>query len=128
MAQFRKFWTDALPKASAAPAAQRRAILEPVATDPALSQLVDTMRGQEQDGYRGYGVDIVLSAAIEGREKSLVLVRACLDSSNTGLVEVKTQRKVSPGRSKNPVRVNLKPDQIGTWRVSYIDVIEDGTC
>lgn len=128
MAQLRKFWTDALPKAYAAPAAQRRAILEPVTMEPQLSQLLRNMSAQDKEGYRVYGVDKIITASVEEKQDGIVLIDTCLDSTQTGLVEIKTGKKSDQGPAENPIKVNLKRAPDGVWRVSFIELQKGTRC
>jgi hypothetical protein len=119
LAQYQRFWTDVLPRAYAAPAVNRRAILKPVVVDPALTRLLRNMSAQDADSKRAYGFDRPLRQKVE-RVNELSLVRGCLDSSKSGLLNVKTGKKISRGPALNPVLVNLRHGNDGVWRVSFV--------
>ncbi|HEY0357969.1 MAG TPA: hypothetical protein VGD11_05275, partial [Mycobacteriales bacterium] len=52
LAQYRRFWTETLPAAQAAPAERRRTILAEVAMEPALSFLLDGIHDLDRTGER----------------------------------------------------------------------------
>jgi hypothetical protein len=119
-AQYRRFWTETLPKAYAATGAgNRRKILEPAAVDPALTRLLENMASQDADSKRAYGADIPLRESVE-RMNDLSLVRGCLDSSQSGLIDGASGRKISRGPARNPVLVNLRRGRDNIWRVSFV--------
>jgi hypothetical protein len=119
IAQYKRFWTEVLPKAYAARRSERQAILQPVVVDPALTKLLRNMAAQDADGKRAYGADIPLRQNVEV-VKELSLVRGCLDSSKSGLMEAQSGKKLNRGPAQNPVLVNLMHSLDGSWRVSFV--------
>lgn len=119
LAQYKRFWLEALPAAFSAPASQRRSILEPVVTDPELTVLVDNLAALNERGEKDYGVNRPLRQTVEIRQ-NLSLVTGCLDSSGSGVAEAKTGRKKTKGVPQNPVRVNLRRTAGQAWRVSAV--------
>jgi hypothetical protein len=119
LAQYHRFWTDALPRAYAATAPQRRAILAPVTTDPELGVLLRNMSIQDAGGERGYGTQLPLKQSLE-RSGALSLVRGCLNSRNAGVLRAATGKKLTRGPERNPVLVNLKKSADSSWRVSFV--------
>jgi len=126
-AQYRRFWTEILPAASAANEDDRRAILVEAVMDPELSVLLKNMANQDSRGVKGYGADVPLAESIEHRS-GVALVRGCLDSSNSGVRDGKTGRRITKGPARNPVRVNLQRAQDNAWRVSHVAFSGGGAC
>jgi len=127
LAQYRKFWTEALPAASAAPAAQRRAILSPVAGEPALSRLLGVMSKLDAEGKRAYGRMISLQPTVQ-RGGAVALVRSCFDSSGSGELDIKTGRKLTVGPKRELILTTLKRSPDGSWRVTSIGQPKDSSC
>jgi hypothetical protein len=85
LAQYRGFFV-ALTPTSEAPAAQRRQLLEPYATDPVLTRTLSGMRGSDNLGQVGYGEEVV-RPKITKIEGGVAYVRDCQDASRTGRKE-----------------------------------------
>jgi hypothetical protein len=127
LAQYKRFWTQALPDAFAAPAADRRAVLAPVAMDPALSQLVTGIANLERRGQTNYGFDQPISQTLR-RVKKQALVRGCLDSSHSGLAEIESGKRLQRGDPRNRVLVRLDLDVDNVWRVYAVGYRPEATC
>ena len=119
LAQYKRFWTDALPRAFSVKAEQRRAILAPVVMDPELTTLLHNMTETDKAGEKGYGADIPLRQRLEIRA-GISLVRGCLDSSRAGFADLLTGKEKTRGIAQNPVLVNLRRAGDGVWRVSDV--------
>jgi hypothetical protein len=117
LAQYRRFWTEALPAAQAASDARNRSrILEAVVMEPALHLLVGGMAMLDREGRKPYGRDIPLHEVVE-RQGDTALVTGCLDSSHAGVADRATGEKLTVGVPNNPVFVTLKRDHDAVWRV-----------
>lgn len=127
LAQYRKFWTEALPKAFAAVPSARRSVLTSATMDPELSVLLQNMAIQDNAGERGYGSSIPLRQTVE-TNASVSLVRGCLDSRDAGVLSVKTGKKLTRGPAQNPVLVNLKRGSDRVWRVSFVSYPGGSKC
>lgn len=114
--QYQKFWAETLPRAFAAAAKDRLALLASVTMDPELKLLLGNMAENDKNGETGYGADAPLSQTIE-RKGGVALVRGCLDSSRAGIKEISSGRKLTRGPARNKVLANLRKGADGIWRV-----------
>ena len=124
---YRKFWVEALPAAYAAKRAERRAILEPVMVDPALSDWLVSMVRLDRAGQKRVGQAVLLTQDVT-RRGNVAVVKGCLDTYNVGKMEVKTHRFVSRGVRRDAVRVWLLRSDDGAWRVSVTMLPKDPRC
>lgn len=119
------FWS-ALPKASRARSdLATLGLLNPVATDPELSQLFSTLHKRRQQHQTLYGVPAahVVSVEVTGGTATL---RDCQNASAAG-IETTSGRKLTVGVANNPVTATLlKRGSI--WKVSTISHPQGGTC
>jgi hypothetical protein len=126
VSQYTRFWTQALPAAFAAPPARRASILSPVTTNPQLELLLHNMAALDASGEAGYGVNRLLGQTVE-RTADLSLVRGCLDSSAAGITG-SSGRPRTRGPDRNAVRVNLKREPGGVWKVSAVTYPAGESC
>jgi len=127
VAQYARFWTQALPAAAAAPAGRRRAVLAPVTAEPELSHLVRALAALDADGQRTYGSDVPVAQTVRV-SGALALVEGCLDSSRSGVADAATGAPVTRGVARNAVRVDLTRGPDGYWRVSAVTYPAGATC
>ncbi|GAA3386443.1 hypothetical protein [Cryptosporangium minutisporangium] len=127
LAQYTRFWAEALPAAAAAPANRRVAVLAPVTTEPELSHVVRSLAVLEANGQTNYGADVPVQQVVRV-DGSLALVEGCLDSSRSGVAEASTGAPVTRGVPRNPVRANLVRGTDGRWRVSAVTYPRGATC
>ncbi|SHM94879.1 hypothetical protein [Cryptosporangium aurantiacum] len=125
LAQYLRFWTDALPAAAAAPATRRRTLLAPVTAEPQLTHLVRSLAVLDAEGQRSYGRDVPLHQTVR-IEGALAFVEGCLDSTGSGVADA--DGPVTRGVARNPVRANLTRGTDGTWRVSAVTYPRGTTC
>lgn len=126
VAQYVRFWTQTLPTAFAAPGAQRRAILATTTTNPQLDLLLDNMAALDAEGERGYGANQPITHSVELRSDSS-LVRGCLDSQSAGILDSSGQPRTA-GPQRNAVRVNVKREPDGEWKVSVVTYPANEAC
>jgi hypothetical protein len=119
LAQYRGYWA-ALSPASEAPVAQRKGILEPYATDPALSTALRGIRAAENLGQVYYGV-IATHPEITKLTGGDASVRDCQDASKAGRKERDTGKIVTRGTTHDLALVTLKRGSDGVWRVATVD-------
>lgn len=120
LSQYRQFWS-VLPGVSAAKANERRGMLQPFATGPELSSLLQAMRAADSRGTVFYGKDIprptveTLSVA-----QKVAVINDCQDSSHAGNKDRRTGRRLTVGVARHLVvaTMNLGPD--GKWRVASV--------
>ena len=119
IAQYRTFWTVALPRAYAAEPAQKPAMLESVVDRPLMNYLLQRIARLQKSGRTSYGHDEPRWHRVEKLSTSprTVLVRGCLDSSGTGVMEMRSGRKLTVGVPNNPVLVKLRRDSGGVWLI-----------
>jgi hypothetical protein len=116
LAQYRRYWTTAFPAAAAAPRAGRRAILQPVVTEPGLSTTLAWLMGLDGAGESVYGRAAPITQTLE-EQGELVLARGCLDSSQTGKLQARSGKIITRGLRREAVLMWFKLDSDGVWRV-----------
>jgi hypothetical protein len=126
-AVYRHYWTTALPAAAAAPRAERRAILEPVMVEPALSSELALLLSIDREGQELFGHAVPVSQVVQQRGGAAVL-RGCLDSHQMGRIEADTGRYVYRGVPREAVLMTFKLGEDGRWRVSGTYLPEDPRC
>jgi hypothetical protein len=119
IAQYRRFWLQALPAGAAAAPARRRAIFAPVVTEPELGVLMNNFAYFDGRGEKAYGVNTPLRQSVV-MSGSTALVTGCLDSHNAGRLNAGSRKKLTKGVDRNPVRANLKKGADSIWRVSTV--------
>lgn len=117
LGQYRKLWAETLPAATSAAAAQRKDILSATLTDPELSRAVQRLAALDRSGRKSYGNDVPLRQTVVLRGDTAV-VTGCLDSSQSGLADAGTGRKLTRGVATNPVSVTFERGSDGVWRVT----------
>jgi hypothetical protein len=126
LALYRRYWT-ALPAAAAVPRAERRAILEPLMVEPALSGALALLLSIERAGHRLFGSAVPVSQVLQRRDGAAAL-RGCIDSSEMGQIDVDTGKYVSRGRPREAVLMAFQLGDDGTWRVSAMYFPKDPRC
>jgi hypothetical protein len=122
---YSQFW-DVVLEVSRRPSNSWRQVLEPVSTEPLLSQLLDGLADQRREGIVDYGTvrlrpQIVRS---DGRDASIV---DCQDASRSGTLDVDSGVAESVGAPRRPVAAVLELGRDGRWRLSEARLLE-GTC
>jgi hypothetical protein len=127
LALYRRYWTTALPAAAAVPRAERRAVLGPLMAEPALSGALVLLLSVDRAGQRLYGHAVPISQTLQWRDGAAVL-RGCLNSYQTGRIDVDTGKYVSRGRPREAVLMTFQTGDDGTWRVSAMYFPKDPRC
>jgi hypothetical protein len=127
LAQYRRFWTEALPAAQAAPVEKRRAILAQVVMEPALAFLVEGIRELDRAGERAYGRPVPFGETLK-RRRGIALVTGCLDSSHAGRLDTASGRILTRGPRRELVLVTLKIGADSVWRIYQTGFPEDSQC
>jgi hypothetical protein len=127
LAQYRRFWTETLPAIFAAPPDQRVHILEPVAADPLLPELLRLANGFDEKDQVASGTPVVLKQVVsrKGREAS---VFGCLDMRPAIRTDRTTGRVTYRGRPRDPNQAYLRLDADGTWRLYALDERPGSKC
>ena len=119
------FWS-ALPDASKLPSdARRLAALQPVATDPEISQLIATLHQQWQKHRVLYGAHVAHVRAVTISSDKAEL-NDCQDASGAGIATA-SGRKITVGVKRNPVVATLLL-RGGVWKVSVISYPRGASC
>jgi len=127
LAQYRKFWTEALPAAFAAPAAQRRSILAPVVMDPLLKRLLEDVSALDAKHQTSRGRPTLVKHVVT-RTGASATVFGCLDFSKTAIVDRSTGRIVEPGNPRYPLRTRFARGSDHVWRAVALDETEGAKC
>ncbi len=117
---YRAFWAALIP-VSRLPARQRLSQLSVVAADPELSSLLRGMAAADRKGQAFYGRDLIRPKLVghPGPNQSTV-VDDCMDSRQSGLVDLKSGRKLTAGVARNHVVTTLHQTPDGGWRVVFV--------
>lgn len=109
---------------SLAPAGERRAMLEPLATDPLLSRVLGGMLAADHYKEVGYGtaeVDPEVTS-VDGDEAT---IKDCQDTSDSGRKNRKTGKIVTRGTPEAKVVATARRDADGTWRLATVEYRDD---
>lgn len=103
-----------------------RATLARVATDPALTRILDELRGRVDAGYHQFGSVIPRPTAISVHgDRASVL--DCQDASRTGELDDSTGLATNVGQARTPVAAVLVRGTDHRWRVSDANYLS-GDC
>ncbi|MCW2567427.1 MAG: hypothetical protein JWN54_1524 [Mycobacterium sp.] len=127
LALYRRYWTTVLPAAAAVPRAERRALLEPLMVEPALSGALALLLSIDRAGQRLYGHAVPVSQVVQWRDGAAVL-RGCINSYEMGRIDVDTGKFVSRGRPREAVLMAFQIGDDGAWRVSAMYFPKDPRC
>jgi hypothetical protein len=128
IAQYRRFWLEALPAAQAAPPDRRKAILAPVATEPALSFFVAGIYHDEEEmGQKTYGHFIPLTETVK-RRGGVALVTGCIDTSKAGKKDATTGRILTRGSGREAMLATLLRGSDSVWRISETGFPKETRC
>jgi hypothetical protein len=127
LAEYRRLWRQVIPAAAAAKPADRRALLEPVLMDPALSEHLAWLIKLDRAGQKSVGRSEPLAEVIQ-RQGDTAVVKGCLDSSNVATVEVESGTYVGRGLPHEIVVVTFERADDGKWRVSGWKFPKDPRC
>ena len=118
LAQYRKLWAETIPAATAAAVGERKAILAATLTDPELTRALQRLTDLDGKGQRSYGADVPLRQTVTVQGADTAVVTGCLDSTQSGVADRQTGRKLTRGVATNPVSVTFKRGSDGVWRVT----------
>lgn len=120
---YRRFWTVA-SQVGHQPAQRWRALLEPVTTDPFLSELVNGLTQQQARGTVDFGT-IHLRPTIATLTSTQASVLDCLDASRSGELNRATGDVLSAGSPRTAFTATLIRDAAGHWKVARARYLED---
>ena len=125
LAAYREFFARQT-EISMAAKEQRRVLLEPFTTDPALERVLRGMFAAEEIGEVGYGEPAV-SPQVQSVEGDAAIVIDCQDTRNFGRKKVGDGELTTRGVKAAKVVVTMNRGADGAWRVSKVDYPE-GRC
>ncbi|MFV2178742.1 hypothetical protein ACFHW2_40380 [Actinomadura sp. LOL_016] len=103
----------------------RRQELSAVMVDPQLSRVLKRIDDMERKNQATYGNIVVHVTSADITEDGAV-VRDCQDSSNAGLLDTRTQKKLNRGVKKRNIKALLERGTDGRWRVNKFIVLGEG--
>lgn len=118
LAAYREFF-DRQTEISKAPVGDRRALLEPFTTDPALSSVLTGMRSATDNGEVGYGTG-TFSPRVARIDGDTASVEDCQDNSKTGQKKVKSDQITTRGTEHDFAVTSMRRGDDGAWRVASV--------
>lgn len=125
LAAYREFFARQT-EISMAAKEQRRMLLEPFTTDPALERVLRGMFAAEEIGEVGYGEPVV-NPSVQSVDGDTAKVTDCQDTSKTGRKKRSTGKVTTRGLNRDNVSTTMLRGEDGVWRVSAVDYV-DKTC
>ena len=122
LAAYREFFARQA-EISLAPKEQRRVLLEPFTTDPALERVLRGMFAADQIGEVGYGEPIV-NPSVQSVDGDTATVTDCQDTSKTGRKKRATGKVTTRGLKRDNVSTTMLRGEDGVWRVSAVDYVD----
>jgi hypothetical protein len=104
---------------SMAPAAQRKSMLEPFTTNPALQRVLGGMFAADGFGEVGYGAPVV-HPEVERIDGDTATVRDCQDGRNAGRKKRSSGKITTHGVRAAKVIATLRRGADGRWRMATI--------
>lgn len=123
LAAHREFF-DRQTEISIAPKDQRKELLAPFTTEPALQRVLGGMFAAEELGEVGYGV-AVLNPRVTEIDGDRATVRDCQDNRNVGRKKIETGKIVTKGFKRDHAEVGLIRGGDGRWRVSTVEYLDE---
>ncbi|MBA9003055.1 hypothetical protein [Thermomonospora cellulosilytica] len=114
-----------LDRADTLPEGTRRQRLAQYLTDPQLSRILDRIKDLHAENLTSYGASVphIKSVKVEGDKAT---VHDCQDSSNSGLMDATTQRKINRGVKEESIKALMQKHSDGRWRISKFVVLGEG--
>lgn len=106
-----------LDHADSLPADSRRRELSARLADPQLSRVLDRIEQMHAKHLASYGTSVVhvSNVRVDGAK---AILRDCQDSSNAGLMNTVTHKKVNRGLKEEGIKAYLSKGGDGVWRVT----------
>lgn len=124
---YRRYWTEVLPAAAAAPAGERRAILDKIMVEPGTSALLALLLRLDRAGRRFYGQATLITQVVE-QQGATALVRGCINSYGLAQQETATGKFISRGVPREAVLMTFQRTSDGGWRVYGTYFPKDPRC
>ena len=120
---YRRFWAVA-GEVGRQPTSRWRTRLEPVATDPFLSELLKGLAEQQERGAVDFGV-VQVRPIIATLTPTRASVLDCQDASRSGETDRITGEVISTGSSRTAFTATLTRDATGRWKVAHGRYLQD---
>lgn len=124
LAAYREFFARQT-EISAAPDDERRDLLEPFTTDPALDRVLRGMFAAEDLGEVGYGAAVLRDPTVEIVDADKATVTDCQDTSDTGRKKRDGGKVTTRGLDRDHVEATMRLGQDGAWRVASVDYLDE---
>jgi hypothetical protein len=118
LAAYREFFARQT-EISLAPNDQRKQLLEPFTTEPALDRVLRGMFAADGFGEVGYGQP-VLHPEVRAIDGDTATVHDCQDGQKAGRMNRDTGKRVTRGAEHAKAVVTLKRGADGAWRISTV--------
>lgn len=123
VAAYREFFA-AQTRISEAPAAERRSMLEPLATDPALSRVLRGMLAADDADEVGYGKEVI-NPRVTRVDGDQAEITDCQDTSGAGRKNRSTGKVITRGTPEADVEATMQRGVDGNWRVATVEYKDD---
>lgn len=128
LAQYRRFWTEALPAAFEAPSDRRRNVLEAVTTDPLLPELLRLAAGFDDNNQVASGTPVVLKEVVSRSSRLEAVVFGCLDMRLAIRTDRTSGRVIYRGQRRDPNQAYFRLGTDGAWRAYALDERPGSKC
>ncbi|WP_395108084.1 hypothetical protein [Actinomadura sp. SCN-SB] len=108
-----------LSRADRLPASTRRQQLSAYMVDPQLTRVLQRVEELHANNLTFYGSVVVHITNVRAKGNTATL-RDCQDSSNSGLMNATTRKKVNRGVKEDHTEASLVKEGDGKWRVSKV--------
>ncbi len=123
LAAYREFFARQT-EISMAPKEERRVLLEPFTTDPALERVLRGMFAAEEFGEVGYGEPVV-NPVVQHIEADTATITDCQDTSMAGRKKRDGGKVTTRGTKQAQVTTTAKRGRDGQWRIATVDYRDD---
>jgi hypothetical protein len=127
LGQYRRFWTEALPSALAAPEPERRDILRTVVAEPLLAELLRVARLFDVKNEVANGIPVLIHQTVSREAREAVVV-GCVDMSTAVRTDRQTGKITYRGKPRDPTHAYFTVGSDGVWRVYSLDEPEGSRC
>lgn len=123
LAAYREFFARQT-EISLAPKEQRRVLLEPFTTDPALNRVLRGMFAADEIGEVGYGEPVV-NPTVKEIDGDTATITDCQDTSMAGRKNRSNGKITTRGTAEARAEVTAERGDDGRWRIATVDYQDD---
>ena len=123
LAAYREFFARQT-ESSLAPKEQRRVLLEPFTTDPALNRVLRGMFAADEIGEVGYGEPVV-NPTVKEIDGDTATITDCQDTSMAGRKKRSNGKITTRGTGQARAEVTAERGDDGRWRIATVDYQDD---